>query len=158
MKKIIITTLCSLMTLSAQAALINKPVLMPNGGKVASCLEKVVRFHISIPGDNSRITEWRGPGVKADSTGTVDPTTAVQLFKVSPGEKWYAIAFFASDDLGWRLFSYEEEGQLKIGYRAASMESTGALFGVSQRSLAREDDEIETTEIDLTPCAGLFIK
>lgn len=158
MKKLIFITFGFLFTFQSYGAVINAPVLMPQGGKAAACLENQVKFDVSLPGDNYKIVEWKGPGVKASADGVIDPTTAVYVFKVSPSYETYAIAFITNDDIGWKLFYYKENGQLRIGFQAPNMESTGLLFKAHERSLTGDDGEVETTPIDLTPCANLFVK
>jgi len=131
-----------------------KPVLRSQADKASTCLESVMRLSFT-PGET--IAEWRGPGVRADSTGAIDPSTALYVFRLQPTNRWLGLAFYSEDEDGWRIFSYTENNKLLIGYRAASMESTGYLFGVKPRDLSVSDsDEQEYEEIDLSPCRDLL--
>ncbi|HAR42979.1 MAG TPA: hypothetical protein DCS07_10185 [Bdellovibrionales bacterium] len=132
---------------------IRNPVLLSNGGKAAECLESVMRLHFT-PGES--IAQWRGPGVRADSAGTVDPSTALYVFRLQPTNRWFGLAFYSDDLDGWRIFSYTENNQLMIGYRAVSMQTTGYLFGVKPRDRSGVSSPDEYEEIDLSRCRDVL--
>ena len=142
---------------------IARPILLHKAGAAAVCLEQAMGYHLGGPG--TRVAEWRGPGLRADSDGAMDPSTAVYVMRVTNPAvaiqwqtQWFALAFYSSDDRGWGWFSYSESGQTRVGLRAASMERTGYLFQVKPGAGSSLFEDLsdpagpEVTEIDLSSC------